>query len=184
MERILVLITMLVSLLSHAQSDVPPILTTDPWRSNGYFIVDEAVRIQRGIAYIEVEVSVSQYQPNGSYTREVAETFQIVPPAFYDHADPDLPSTLDDGERVFYHITAFDANHEIVDEWDSIGDGDEIWPEICRETCNAAAYAWTLVGYSDGGQTLVELHEATQNGSYFYVKEADWPHQDRSPAPS
>jgi hypothetical protein len=175
MRHVFAWVLLLCASASFGQNTYRRLFATDPYNSNGYFIVDEAKRQQLGATQIVVRISVNTRQPNGGSVRTVVETLTITAQKHYAHADQALLAGYGPDENVLYHATAYNANGDVVDDFDSTN-GELPLPEICRTTCNAPAYAWSLVASSNQAYTVINMVDATSNGAYeyFYVKAVDW----------
>lgn len=159
-----------------AQEQFRRILAVDPLMTNGYLVVDQAMKAQLRIDRIEVDLLAHRLDRAG-YRSEVVESHTITT-GYY--AKADLAALgLRPGDNASYHLRAYDSDDNLVlDIEDSrIGEGGGfLTQEMCSETCNSNVYAWTLRGYErSNGTAVIELENATINGSYyyFYVKRAD-----------
>ncbi len=160
-----------------AQEQFRRILAVDPLMTNGYLVVDQAMKAILHIDRIEVDLLAHRIESAGGYRTEVVESHTITTGHY---AKADLAALgLRPGDNASYHLRAYDrSNNLVLDIEDSrIGEGGGfLTQEMCSETCNSNVYAWTLRGYErSNGTAVIELENATINGSYyyFYVKAAD-----------
>lgn len=163
-----------VSFSLHAQDDFRQILLADPYLANGYFIVNSEKFDQLNLSRIDVAIIANKLTQSGGTQPVRLESFTISSD-FYGSIDPSWIESLQEGETVFYQLTAYDQNDNVVIDYQAYGDGNP-WPEACRLNCNAPSYAWTLVAYSSLSQTVIDIVNGTTNGSanYFYVRAEDW----------
>ncbi len=170
---------LLFSFAAFGQDDFERVLMTNPFMTNGFFIVDDAKRQQLGATNVEVEIIVDKPQADGTILHTTIQTLTITPSTYYARADLSLIGQLAIGESVYYHLTATNNNDDVLLEFvHRTEDGNEGEHEICRVSCEGPSYAWALVASSDQQElhTWIRLVEATQNSSYyyFYVKSALW----------
>lgn len=162
---------------TYAQQEYQKILRSDPYLANGYFIVDPDGWQQLDISHIDVDIILATPNTGGATSKQTIQSFTIEEPTF-GKADLGFLSTMEEDQFGYYRLRAFDnAGNEIVNIQGLRDCVDcEPWPLVCRQVCNAPAYAWSLDLYSDGGQSEIEMHEGTNDGMYFYfyVKDADW----------
>jgi len=151
-----------------AQEDYRTLLSTDPWMSNGYFIVDYAKLQGMGATTVQVDIPVDKVVGGGTPERRTLQTFNITN-GLFGKVDPQLLASLSAEETAHYRLRAFTTNGTVVVDHSSVPVGGWAWPEACRTTCHSNLYAWSLVGYSNGAQTGMELHNGTEEGSYFYL---------------
>lgn len=177
MRHALLAATLFLLSATYAQEDYRKILRTDPYLSNGYFIVDPDDWQQLDISHIDVDIILATPNTGGATTKETIQSFTIEEPTF-GKADLGFLSTLEEDQFGYYRLRAFDHSGNEPVDIEGFRDcvGCEPWPLVCRQVCNAPAYAWSLDLYSDGGQSQIEMHEGTNEGMYFYfyVKDADW----------
>lgn len=162
-------------LLASAQSEWTSLFRTDPEHSDGYFIVDQDKADALGVVRVEVDIIASELQPNGSTNSRVVETL-VIEGGFHAHADFDLWAELEDPYRVHYHAQGFDGNNDPVVDVQSVPEGHQPWPEVCRETCESNLYAYTLTAYSNGALAFIAINNGTVNGeaARLYVKASNW----------
>lgn len=147
----------------------------DPEQANGYFILNRAKADAMGVVRVEVDIIGTELGTSGSLSSVILETLTI-DEGFFACADFRLWEELSDPFRVHYHARGFDSGGNPVVDVQSVPQGHQPWPELCRETCESNLYAYTLVAYSDGAQAVIELHEGTVNGqaTRLYVKASNW----------
>ena len=175
MKRLPTLPLLLLPFITVAQTQSTDLLALEPEMANGYVIIDSKKANDLGVVDLEVSVWADELI-SGSVASRLIETFSVVDP-LYGHADPVALSSRAPKETIRYQLTGYDSNGFIVFDHDGLRPGGWGWPEVCRSSCNSLGYAWAVVAFSDGAQTFMELHDGTENGSfyYFYVKNTDWP---------
>jgi hypothetical protein len=157
------------------QANWSTLFRADPELSDGYFILDQAKATALGIDQVKVEVLATEILANGIERTTVVEELTL-DESFYVRADHSRWNDLSEPYRIHYRAQGLTALGNVVLDVQSICDECSGWPEACRETCESNLYAYTLVAYSNGAQSVIELHEGTVNGEYtrVYVKASDW----------
>lgn len=178
MKAILLSLACMLTGLVQGQSDRwPEILETDPYLSNGYFIIDQDKLDLLDIDHVDVDINVRSMNSNGSATVRTVQTLHITN-GQYGHADMDrLQQTMQSGESAYYHLQAKRASGTVVVDIQADCPGCGPMPEACRQTCLSNNYSWAIAAYHGNGQATMSMMDGTVNGSldYFYVKASDWP---------
>jgi hypothetical protein len=157
MRNTLLSLALLLAAATQAQNTWQSILSTDPYLSNGYFIVNADQRSQLNIAHIDIDIIMATLMPDGTMQKTTLQQFSITN-NFYGKADLSFLDSVQDNQRAYYHLAAFDqGGHKLIDYEGLPVDGASLWPEVCRQTCNAPSYSWTLHLYTDGAQSQIDL---------------------------
>lgn len=154
---------------AYAQSDYNKILRTDPYESNGYFIVDTEKAQQLGVTRLEVDILKRKQLPGDQEQLTQLQSF-VIAGTHYGHADPYLLLDVEDDERIIYTLTGFDEFDNVVVDVQGHS-GEPTLPPICSSICNRNRYGWKLTANSDGFNTTIDI---TNPGTCFYVKDTDW----------
>ena len=154
---------------AYAQSDYNMILRTDPYESNGYFIVDTEKAQQLGVTRLEVDILKRKQLPGDQEQLTHLQSF-VIAGTHYGHADPHMLLDVEDDERIIYTLTGFDEFDNVVVDVQGHS-GEPTLPPVCASICNRNRYGWRLTAYSDGFNTTIEI---TNPGMYFYVKATEW----------
>lgn len=177
MRYTLLPIAVLMAATLFAQDQWRQILCTNPYLSNGYFIVNQQERQQLNIERLDVDIRMATWMSDGSLQSESLQHLSIED-NFYGKADLSFLDSIQTNQWAYYHLAAYNhASDQVIDYEGLPPGGGTSWPEQCRQTCNAPSYSWTLHLYSDGAQSQIYLLPGYANGSnfYFYVKQSDWP---------
>jgi hypothetical protein len=159
-----------------AQDQWTKIFRTNPYLSNGYFIVNADDWQQMDLDHIDIDIIMATLMPDGSTQKTTIQSFSITD-NFYGKANLGFLDSIQDNQMAYYKLTAYDRNDEVPITYEGLPQNPgPAWPEVCRQTCNANSYAWSLRLCSNGYQSIINLSEGTANGSYlyFYVKQNDW----------
>lgn len=153
------------------------LLRTDPYLSNGYFIVDKDKCAALGVTQLEIEIFTYR-ETSGLRTKTTLKSFTMVPADFFKDADlGSIKPNMLAGETAYYRLKGKDKDGKVVEDYQATGvGGDDPWPQRCHLICNAPGYSWNLRAFSSGGQTYIDMVEGTNDGSYyyFYVKDTEW----------
>ncbi len=169
MYRSLAFGLLLLAITAQAQQPFEQILRTNPYLSNGYFIVDTDKAAQLNVSRIEVDIFTRKLLPGGGVQVTPVQHF-IISGTHYGHVDPALLLGLDVDEQVTYSLTAYDGNNDIV--VDILGhSGEPPLPPVCQSLCSRNRFGWKLTAYSDGFFTTIDIQNP---GLYFYVKASNW----------
>lgn len=175
MRQTVALLALLPFGIIHGQ-DYKQILLADPYLSNGYFIVDEAKFQQLQLTHIDVDIMAHRLLVTGGTTEELIDSITITD-SFFGKADLGFLGSLQAGEFGYYTLRGYNTVGAVPVAFGPVG-GDGPWTEICRETCNAPSYAWSVRKTAQNGSMKLELAEGidaeTQSFYYFYVADADW----------
>jgi hypothetical protein len=178
MKAILLSLACMLTGFVQGQSDRwPEILETDPYLSNGYFIIDQDKYDLLDIDHLDVNINVKAMNSNGSATVRTVQTLHITN-GQYGHADMDLlQQSMQSGESAYYHLQGKRATGTVVVDIQADCPGCGPMPEACRQTCLSNNYSWAIAAYHSNGQAAMSMMDGTVNGSldYFYVKASDWP---------
>jgi len=164
-------------LQTQAQDAWRQVLSVDPLEARGYFIINPEKAASLGLATLQVDIVADHYGTGGQLESRPLESFTITN-GHFGHITKGILQGLETGETWHYELHgASELGIPVVDV-SSIRPGGWAWPEWCRQTCVSNQYAWAVVGYSDGAQTFLELHDArdpvTGSAYYFYVPAAQW----------
>ena len=175
MRTMILLAFVLSNLIAHGQSTWRTIFRIDPEQTNGAFILDQAKATALGIDRVEVEVLISELMSNGAVSTRTVETL-VLDDNFYALVDPSTWGTLNEPHRVHYRARGYNTLGVAVVDVQSIPNGHNSWPELCRETCDSNIYAYTLIASSNGAEAVIEIHDGVVNGAAarVYVKQSDW----------
>ncbi len=162
---------------TYAQEEYQKILRTNPYLSNGYFIVNAEEWDQMDISHIDVDVIIATSKGNG-VERTVVQSITIVNPSF-GKADLGFVSTLEGDQYAYYNLRAYDQSGNVPVQYSTDRNCPDCWgwPAVCQQICNAPSYAWALKAFAGDGQgNITMLNAVTPNQSYFYfyVKQANW----------
>lgn len=186
MRKTLCTLALLLCGYTFAQDQWQQIFRTDPYLSNGYFIVNHDAWQRMGLAKIDIDINMSTLQSNGAIAKSTLQQFSITD-NFYGKADLGFLDSIQANQIAYYDLSAYDTRGNVVFTYQGMGEPGPVWPEVCSRTCIAPSYSWTLHTFSDGVQSLIKLWPGSDNGSYyyFYVKAGDdwnWFVQHYSPS--
>lgn len=176
MKNKLLALALLSAGLANAQADRwSEILQTDPYLSNGYFIVNQAKYHAMGIDSMNVQIIVATPHANAPATKQTVQSFGITN-GKYGHADMGFLQSMQPNQTSYYHITGYTPTGSTPIDIDAECVGCQSWPEVCRQTCLSNDYSWAIKAYAYNGQAVMEMTDGTINGSYdyFYVQQSDW----------
>src|SRR5512146_2593997 len=77
MKSLIILLACALSITSHGQSVWTSLFQADPFRADGYFIVDLEKASSLGVSHVEVDIIASELQGDGSTQDHVVETLEI-----------------------------------------------------------------------------------------------------------
>lgn len=162
--------------VANAQSAPKKLLAIDPFQTNGYFIVDRNYAAELHATKYIVKVEGVK---DGSmrFLEEVTITN-----GHYGKVDEAVITSLGENERFSFHVTAYNANGEVVGDPQYWHEG-PIWDVACSHLCESDKTAYKLTWYTHAGQAQIELSTGTQNGQYlyFYVLDSRWMDFTQSP---
>ncbi len=162
--------------LCSGQANWQDLFRVNPEEANGYFILNRTKTDALGIERVKVDIIGTELGAGGTLNSSIVETLTIEGNDYFVRADFSLWEDLSDPYRVHYHAWGFDGGGNPVVDVQSVPQGHQPWPELCRETCESNLYAYTLIAFSDGAQAVIEIHNGTVNGqaARLYVKESNW----------
>jgi len=159
---------LLAALGVNGQSNLERVFVTDPYESNGYFILDPTKMGALGADHVDVRIVARQNGANG-VSETTIETLQMDLDLPFAHADAALIEALPEGSVAFYSVTAY-AGNDVVYERNEWNPGPVGTPQ-CQQVCSGNRYGWKLTLLSDGFWTDIDF---TNPGLYFFVPAGDW----------
>ncbi|MBK6883228.1 MAG: hypothetical protein IPH05_09855 [Flavobacteriales bacterium] len=168
MRRSITAAALLAFLGVNGQSNSEKVFVTDPYESNGYFILDKGKMDALGADHMQVKIVARSNGPNG-VSETTLETLQIDLETPYGHADASLIEGLPEGDVAVYSVTSY-AGGDVVYERNEWNPGPVGTPR-CQQVCSGNRYGWKMTLISDGFWTDIDF---TNPGLYFYVPAGEW----------
>lgn len=159
----------------HAQEALLRLLLIEPSHANGYFILDQNKMLQEGVSKVDVIALVDKVLPGGQMERRTLNQFEI-DNGHFARLDPAHRIGLTADETVHYRLIGRTTTGDVIVDVAEIPVGGCAWPAVCKVNCESADYAWSLIGFSNGAQTFIDLRNGSVDGVsfYFYVPQALW----------
>jgi hypothetical protein len=164
--------TVLLSALSLAcsvfgQGEKPAVLRTDPYRSNGYFILDQGELAHAGFDRLKIEVLDLVAGANGTTTGRTIASFLLDKDHGWAHVERSVVDAA--SGTVYYRATGHGPGGDVV-VYDPERYHGTPWPWVCNQVCVTDRYAWQLEAHSNGYRTQIDIGEFN---AYFYVPAAE-----------
>jgi hypothetical protein len=177
MKKLLLVLAVTSAGLVNAQvSRWSDVLRTDPYLSNGYFIINPTKYQSLDLDHINIDMILATPNTSGGITKQTIQSFSITN-GFQGHADMAFLQTLQSDQRVYYRLRGYTDTGSVPIDFEGLEVGGQSLPRVCGQTCLSTNYSWTIDVYASGGEAIMEMRDGTVNGSYdyFYIKDANWP---------
>ena len=125
-----------------------------------------------GLERVVIDIKIAEWDSIGGLKNERQIESLIIRDNYFVQADLSLILDMEDNEFAYYEFTGYGRNNNVVIDRQFIGPGTNSWNEVCRQTCSARWYGWTLVAYQNPASNMehrIEILPGTLNGEALRV---------------